>query len=66
MGIDVAEQQRIFGPFVRANGAKSIPGHGIGLWVVRHLVEAHGGRITVKSKRGEGATFVVLLPLAEN
>jgi signal transduction histidine kinase len=66
MGIDVAEQQRIFGPFVRANGAKAIPGHGIGLWVVRHLVEAHGGRITVKSKRGEGATFVVLLPLAGN
>jgi signal transduction histidine kinase len=66
VGIAAEETQRIFSPFFRARSAHAIPGHGIGLWVVRHLVEAHGGKIVVRSRKGEGATFVVLLPLRHN
>lgn len=37
-------------------------GLGLGLWIVRQLVEAHGGEVSVQSQPGEGATFCVELP----
>ena len=66
-GILPAEQQRIFEKFVRGEGAKesSIPGTGIGLAMVRHIVAAHGGEIRLESTPGEGSTFTVLLPALE-
>lgn len=66
-GIPTAERQCIFEKFVRGEGAKqsSIPGTGIGLAMVRHIVAAHGGEILLESAPGEGSTFTVLLPALE-
>jgi signal transduction histidine kinase len=62
MGISRADHGRIFGLLGRGASASHIQGHGIGLWMVRHLVRAHGGRIRVKSRVGAGAAFEVWLP----
>ncbi len=65
-GIPPEEQHRLFERFFRATTATSraIPGVGLGLTIVRAIVEAHGGNVTVDSAHGEGATFRVELPLA--
>jgi signal transduction histidine kinase len=63
-GIPVQDQQRIFDPFERAVGQDdSTSGLGLGLYITRQLVEAHGGTINVKSQEGEGSLFSVMLPL---
>lgn len=62
MGIAVADQARIFDRFERAVATQNYGGFGLGLWISRQLVEAHGGSISVQSTVGEGATFVVELP----
>ena len=64
VGIARADQARVFGRFVRA-GADRHPGHGLGLWITRTIVAAHGGQISVQSRPGEGASFVVELPRGE-
>ena len=61
-GIPLAEQARIFTPFYRAPGAAG-HGSGLGLAIVRGLLEANGGRVRVESLPGQGASFVVELPL---
>ena len=67
VGISAEDQQRLFEPFRRVGLSKeAVPGVGLGLFVVRRLVEAHGGRIEVDSSAGEGSTFRVLLPLASD
>lgn len=62
MGIAVADQARIFERFERAVPDRSVGGMGLGLWIVRQLVEAHGGTISVRSEVGQGAAFQVDLP----
>jgi signal transduction histidine kinase len=66
IGIDPQEQSRIFDPFYRAPAvvAAQIQGAGLGLSLVRRIVEAHGGRITVQSAPGAGSAFTVVLPAA--
>jgi signal transduction histidine kinase len=65
IGISEDDQRRLFEPFQRAGLSKdSIPGAGLGLYVVQRLVRAHRGRLDVASRPGEGATFTVYLPLA--
>jgi len=66
IGIAPADQEKIFERFGRAVSARSYGGMGLGLWIVRELVGAHGGTIEVESAPGEGATFRVRLPLGEN
>ncbi|HUZ11737.1 MAG TPA: HAMP domain-containing sensor histidine kinase [Caulobacteraceae bacterium] len=65
-GIGAADQARIFGKFERAVGGREHAGVGIGLWVVRKLVDALGGRIDVQSRPGEGSSFTVTLPLRQS
>ena len=62
-GIPVEERQRIFDPFwsTARNGKK---GTGLGLFITRGLLEAHGGRIWVDSGPGRGSTFCFTLPLS--
>ena len=66
IGIEAAEQPRIFEPFYRAPGviAAQIHGAGLGLSLVQRIVEAHGGRITLRSAPGRGSEFTVHLPAA--
>ena len=66
-GISRADLARIFEPFQRGSdpAAAAVPGSGLGLSVVRHVVEAHGGHVTVDTAPGHGTTFVVHLPVRE-
>jgi signal transduction histidine kinase len=63
-GIDAAERRRIFEPFVRGRAAAAarVPGNGLGLSIVRRVVEGHGGRVEVNSLPGGGACFTIRLP----
>ncbi|MFD2640859.1 hybrid sensor histidine kinase/response regulator [Pseudomonas japonica] len=63
IGISPDHQQRIFQQFERVASNHSVAGLGLGLYISEQIVLAHGGRITVQSAEGEGATFSVYLPL---
>ena len=63
-GIDVEHHGRLFERFTRFAPARHYAGFGLGLWIARVIVEAHGGIIGVRSQVGEGASFFVDLPLA--
>ncbi|MGI9502693.1 MAG: ATP-binding protein [Geminicoccaceae bacterium] len=63
VGIPEAELPRLFERFFRASTSTGIPGTGIGLNFVRHLVEMHHGTIDVSTKAGEGSAFIVSLPI---
>jgi PAS domain S-box-containing protein len=64
-GISEEEQRKLFQPYRRAAGDKT-KGTGLGLAISKEFVEAHGGRIWVKSQPGAGSTFGFSLPLATN
>jgi signal transduction histidine kinase len=61
-GIAEDAQARIFEPFERGAEARGVGGLGLGLYIVRQIVDAHGGEVTVESTPGKGATFAVVLP----
>jgi signal transduction histidine kinase len=63
-GIAPDDLRRVFERFYKADRSRRREGEGsgLGLAIARHTVEAHGGRIAVRSTPGRGATFVVLLP----
>lgn len=61
-GIPAEHQERVFGQFERA-ASSNLPGMGLGLWLVRRIVAAHGGAVSVESQPGQGAKFVVVLPV---
>ena len=61
-GIAVADQERIFEKFERVD-TREIGGNGLGLYIARRLARAMGGNIAVKSAPGQGARFVLTLPL---
>jgi signal transduction histidine kinase len=64
-GIAPEDQDRIFDKFVRLGPSDSstpAPGLGLGLWIVRHIVETMGGTVEVESEIGRGSTFTVALP----
>jgi len=64
-GIGFSEEytDKIFVPFQRLHGRSQYKGTGIGLSVCRRIVERHGGTITAQSESGEGATFIIKLPV---
>jgi two-component system phosphate regulon sensor histidine kinase PhoR len=65
-GIAPPDQKRIFEKFYRAKDPleRGIEGSGLGLSMVKHIVKAHGGRVTVHSQPGHGAAFTITLPAA--
>ncbi len=62
IGISDDDQKRLFDAFHRGRNVGNVPGTGLGLTIVKHAVEAHGGTIQVWSKVGVGTTFSVMLP----
>ena len=64
-GIGIADdiQSRLFAPFQRGVSWRNYGGLGLGLFITRVIVEAHGGSIDLASELDRGATFTVLLPL---
>lgn len=62
VGIGADQIDRIFGRFERAAPAHHYPGLGLGLYVAREIVEAHGGKIRVQGEPGKGASFLVEFP----
>ena len=63
MGIAEADQERIFEQFERTDGVSQIAGLGLGLFIARQIAQAHQGRLEVRSAPGEGAEFILSLPL---
>jgi len=66
IGIAPDDHERIFKRFERATSSRKFSGLGLGLWITSELVHAHGGTIAVHSEPGNGATFIVTLPLASS
>ncbi len=65
IGIDPSDASRLFRPFSRLRNpaAGAVQGFGLGLSIARRIAAAHGGRIEVESRLGQGARFIVTLPL---
>lgn len=63
VGIREEDRQRIFEPFFQAQDNK--PGTGIGLNIVKHIVDLHHGTISVDSEVGQGSTFTICLPVSQ-
>lgn len=62
MGISEADQRRVFEQFERVAGTSVAQGLGLGLFISEQIVQAHGGRIELSSRLGEGSCFTVVLP----
>lgn len=62
-GIAPADQERIFEQFERTDDAAQVGGLGLGLYIARQIAQAHQGRLEVRSTPGEGAEFILSLPL---
>ena len=61
-GLDLARATKLYEPFQRFHGASDFPGTGVGLAIVKRIVERHGGRIWAESQADAGATFFFTLP----
>ena len=68
IGLSPADQERIFDRFYRVDNrlTRQTPGTGLGLFLVKAVVEAHGGRVWVESAPGKGSTFWVELPTSSD
>jgi two-component system, OmpR family, sensor histidine kinase SenX3 len=66
IGIPTRDLERIWERFYRVDRARSrdTGGTGLGLAIVRHVAQAHGGEVTVRSREGEGSIFTLYIPLA--
>jgi signal transduction histidine kinase len=62
-GIQEDRQTAIFSPFERAVSMEHYGGLGLGLYIAKTIVDAHGGSLVVASRVGQGSTFVMRLPL---
>lgn len=65
-GIPAEDQKRVFSPFARASNVGSVPGLGLGLTIVRHAMEQHGGSLQLDSVEGVGSCFVLRFPRVPN
>jgi signal transduction histidine kinase len=66
IGFDEKYLERVFVPFQRLHGRAVHEGTGTGLAICRKVVERHGGNITARSVPGQGATFIVTLPVRQS
>jgi signal transduction histidine kinase len=66
IGIASEERDKVFEKFYRVGNAlvHDVKGSGLGLSIVKHVVEAHGGKVTVESEIGRGSAFIINLPVA--
>ena len=67
IGIPASERKKIFEKFYRVGSGlvHDVKGSGLGLSIVLHVAQAHGGRVEVESEVGEGSTFTIVLPVQE-
>ena len=63
IGIEPAEREKIFERFYRVGNGSGKGGYGLGLFLVRHIMEAHGGRAEVESEPGQGSRFRLVFPV---
>lgn len=61
-GLTPEECERLFTKYYRTSAGKSTSGVGLGLYISRLIIEAHGGHIHVESTPGQGSTFAFTLP----
>lgn len=68
IGVPQDELEKIFDKFYQAKNAviQSAKGTGLGLTLVKHIAEAHGGKVSVRSKVGEGSSFSLILPIKKD
>jgi two-component system phosphate regulon sensor histidine kinase PhoR len=68
VGIAPEEHRKIFDKFYRAPTRENqlIPGTGLGLALVAHIAQAHGGRAEVESAPGQGSTFSLIIPMEKH
>ncbi len=62
-GIPASEQGKIFERFYRGRGERGKGGYGLGLFLVQHIMEAHGGRVELDSGSGRGSRFRLVFPV---
>jgi signal transduction histidine kinase len=64
-GVPLQDQEHLFERFYRVGGdrARQTGGSGLGLSIVKNVVQAHGGRVTLESKPGAGSLFTIYLPV---
>jgi signal transduction histidine kinase len=65
VGIPAHAQQQLFTRFYRVERTANIRGIGLGLYVSKAVLDAHGGKIRVSSERGVGSTFSLILPVSQ-
>lgn len=67
IGMSPEDQKRLFQKFFRSENpdARQVPGWGLGLHIVKNLVELQGGQVTVRSELGKGSTFAFTVPIAK-
>ena len=61
-GIAPEDQERVFEKYYRSRRTSGIKGNGLGLYIVKSVAEAHGGRVHLDSEPGKGSTFSIILP----
>ena len=64
IGIESEALTRLFDRFYQVDSSRAERGAGLGLAIVKEIVQAHGGKISVRSQVGHGTTFTIQLPFA--
>jgi signal transduction histidine kinase len=65
IGIPITDQKRLFEAFYRGSNIGNIPGNGLGLSIIKTLVDLHGGQVNLESEVDKGTTITVMLPLVK-